>query len=443
MDPYENLLVEPESALIARTFATYGEEFHYASQLTGEDFREAHLGEIWQAIKATFCANWSYTEITKPETYKALSAKARQRLIELAQWEKPLAKTDYLANKIKEQANLKHARAISNLAGSITLENKSSRLEEIKRLNALLEDSAETNQKQDQATRAVDFINKLQRLPEFIPTHSEALNEIIDGFHAGRFYLLAARTSIGKTAVALNLAWGLKTRAKVCFYTLEMTEQEILRRLASLETGTSNGQIKQQATSEINEVLARKFLPVLETSGLEIIANPQGFTMAELRAHALKMKAEGKLEILFIDQLDKIRPSGKLASASEYEILTKHSTQLKQLALELEVPLVLLAQINREGNETPTLKHLKGSGQLEQDADLVFLLDRKGDPSEKEIELSFNVAKNRHGKTGKIFYRWQGDLMRLLEPRETGFRRPDFNPADSVARTYTPAGTAF
>jgi replicative DNA helicase len=434
---------EQEEDLIARTFNTYGAEFHHASQLTGEDFTEAHLGEIWEAVKATYCANWSYTDLLTAETFKTLKPKAREALLVLCQREKPLAKTDYLAQQVKEQAELKHARSISDLAGSMTLENKTSRLEEIKKLNALLEDRPETTSPRDQVSRAVDFINSLQREPEFISTNSPALNELIDGFHAGRLYVLAARTGIGKTAVALNLSWGLKTRAKVCFYSLEMTEQEILRRLASLETGTSNGQIKQQATSEINEVLARKFLPALETSGLEIIANPQGFTMAELRAHALKMKAEGKLEILFIDQLDKIKPSGRLASASEYEILTKHSTQLKQLALELEVPLVLLAQINREGNEAPTLKHLKGSGQLEQDADLVFLLDRKGNPSDKEIELSFNVAKNRHGKTGKIFYRWQGDLMRLLEPRETGFRRPDFNPADSVARNYSPAGTAF
>jgi replicative DNA helicase len=325
----------------------------------------------------------------------------------------------------------------------MTLENKTSRLEEIKKLEALLEDKPETTNPRDQVQRAVDFINSLQREAEFISTNSPALNDLIDGFHAGRLYVLAARTAVGKTAVALNLAWGLRGRAKVCFYTLEMTEPEILRRLASLETGTSSGQIRQQATSEINEVLARKFLPAVENSGLEIVFNSEGFTMAELRAHALKMKAEGKLEILFIDQLDKIKATGKLAGLNPYEILTKHSTQLKQLALELEVPLVLLAQINPEGTEKPELHHLKGSGQVEQDADLVFLLDRKGDPAEKEIELIFNVAKNRHGKTGKIFYRWQGDLMRLVEPRETGFRRPAFNPADSVATRYTPAGTAF
>jgi replicative DNA helicase len=434
---------QTEEALIARTFGTYGAEFQHASELRGEDFTEPHLGEIWEAVKATFGANWSYTELTKPETFKTLSPKARETLLALSLVEKPLAKTDYLAQKVKEQGNLKHAKAISDLAGSMTLENKAQRLEEIKHLETLLEDTPETTKPRDQVQRAVDFINALQSEPDFIPTHSPALNDLIDGFHNGRLYLLAARTGIGKTAVSLNLAWGLRERAKVCFYSLEMTEKEILGRLASLETQTPHSQIKQPATPATNEALARKFLPALEKSGLEIISPKQGLTMAELRADTLKKKAEGKLEVLVIDQFDKIKATGRLASASEYEVMTKHSTQLKQLALELEVPLVLLAQINRDGSEAPSLKHLKGSGQLEQDADLVFLLDRKGDPSEPEVELSFNVAKNRHGKTGKIFYRWQGDLMRLVEPRETGFRRPGFNPADSVATNYTPAGTAF
>lgn len=431
---------EHEEDLIARTFQTYGAELPSASNLRGEEFSEPHLGEIWEAIKETYKANWDYTALFSVK----LSKKAAETYHHIATKEFiPLAKTDYLASQIRADSKLKFAKTISDLSGSMSLENQTTRLEEIKKLTALLEAPNLPQKQPDQTERAIAFINSLQSEAEFIPTHSPALNEFIDGFQAGRFYVLAARTSVGKTAVALNLAWGLKGKSKVAFYSLEMTEKEILARIASLETGLPHSQIKQRATSETNEVLARKFLPEFEKSGFEIIANPQGFTMAELRSHALKLKAEGKLELLVIDQLDKIKASGRLSTASEYEILTKHSTQLKQLALELEVPLLLLCQINREGNEEPTLKHLKGSGQLEQDADLVFILHRKQDPSEKEIELSFLVAKNRHGKTGKIFFRWQGDLMRLGEPRQTGFRPQAFNPADSLAREYTPAGTAF
>jgi replicative DNA helicase len=444
MDPYAvrstYLPRELEQGLLNRTFYTYGAELHEAGNLSPEDFTEPHLAELWAGIKETFTnpKTWSYCDLLNLK----LSARARQILLRDLSLEEN-GKTSYWAREIRANAQLKHALTLSELSASMTKENKEQRLEEIKKIQTLLERPADL-EKVEPIQLAVDFVNELQYAPEFIETNSPALNDLIDGFHPGRLYLLAARTSVGKTAVALNLAWGLKGRAKVGFYSLEMTSREILGRLASLETGWLHSRIKQKADQETNEVLARNFIPAFEKSGFEIITNPQGFTMAELRSHALELRQQGKLEVLVIDQLDKIRAAGKLSTASEYEILTKHSTQLKQLALELNVPLILLCQINREGNEEPSLKHLKGSGQLEQDADLVFLLHRTQPATEREVELSFNVAKNRHGSTGKVFYRFQGDLMRLVEPKSNYYTKPSFNPADSVRKnTWTTAGTAF
>jgi replicative DNA helicase len=425
-----------EENLISKVFYSYGEELHLVSSLQGKEFSEPHLGEVWEAIKETYKPNWSYVELFSLK----LSPKARQTLGFIPIMEFPIS-TGYLAEKIREEAKLHLAKRVSDLSASMTLENKQARLLEIKELTALLEAPITFETGITQTGRTISFLNSLQREPEFIPTHSPALNEYIDGLHPGNFIVLAARPSVGKTAVALNLAWGLKGKAKVAFYSLEMTEAEILRRLASLETGLPLKQIKQKATYEVSTKLAEDFLPAYETSGLEIVTNPQGFTMAELRSHALKLKQEGNLEVLVIDQLDKIRPSGRLSSATEYEILTKHSTALKQLALELEVPIILLAQINREGNEEPTLKHLKGSGQLEQDADLVFILHRKTDQQDRETELSFSIAKNRQGETGKIFYKWQGEQMRLVEPKVFGWNKPATNPADTVAKTFNHQAT--
>jgi replicative DNA helicase len=423
-----------EENLISKVFYSYGAELHLVSSLQGKEFSEPHLGEIWEGIKETYKANWSYVELFSLK----LSAKARETLGSISIMEFPIS-TLYLAETIRGEAKLHLGKKLGDLSSSITLENKQARLLEIKELTALLEAPITFETGRSQTARTIDFLNSLQRDPEFIPTHSPALNEYIDGLHKGNFIVLAARPSVGKTAVALNLAWGLKGKAKVAFYSLEMTEAEILRRLSSLETGLPLKQIKQKAGYEVSTKLAQDFLPVFETSGLEIVTNPQGFTMAELRSHALKLKQEGKLEVLILDQLDKIRASGRLASATEYEILTKHSTALKQLALELEVPIILLAQINREGNEEPTLKHLKGSGQLEQDADLVFILHRKTDQQDRETELSFSIAKNRQGETGKIFYKWQGEQMRLVEPKVFGWNKPDPNPAKTaldLAKTY-------
>jgi replicative DNA helicase len=417
-----------EEDLITKTLFTFGTELYLVSSLQGKEFTEPHLGEIWEGIKETYKPNWSSADLFSLK----LSAKARETLGSVSSLELPITSL-YLAEQIRAEGKLHLAKKVSALSASMTLENKQANLLEIKELTALLEAPITFENGRDQTARTIDFLNRLQREPEFIPTHSPALNEYIDGLNKGNFIVLAARPSVGKTAVALNLAWGLKGRAKVAFYSLEMTEDEILRRVASLETGIPLKQIKQPPSNEVSNRLAGEFLPALETSGLEIITHPQGFTMAELRSHTMKLKQEGKLEVLVIDQLDKIRASGRLSSASEYEILTKHSTALKQLALELEVPVILLAQINREGNEEPTLKHLKGSGQLEQDADLVFILHRKTDQQERETELSFSIAKNRQGETGKIFYRWQGEQMKLLEPKSFGWNKPAFNPADRVA----------
>lgn len=429
-----------EEKLLARTFQTYGSEVSKAGALQGEDFKDPHLAEIWEAVLATLKPNWNYTALLDLK----LSAKAQDFLFSVQLEEKEHGGTEFYGNKIKEQAKLKHALALSDLTAKMTLENKASTLQQITHLTALLQAPIDLETEATQEDKVSKFINALQKEADFIPSGSKALNGFIDGFSKGRFYIIAARAGVGKTAVALNLLWGLPKETKAVFYSLEMTEEEILGRLASLSTGLPHSRIKAKADPETSQVLARDFYPYFDGENkkhLEIIQPKRALTMADLRAELTKRKEDGNLDIVFIDQFDKIAASKEMAKASEYERFTKHSIELKQLALELEVPLVLLCQINREGNEDPHLKNLKGSGQLEQDADLVFILHTKGDPSEPKKELSFSIAKNRHGKQGRIFYQFEGDLMKLSEPSGSTWGSP--SPADRVAPRYSPAGTAF
>jgi replicative DNA helicase len=431
---------EQEERLIARTFYTYGAELPLAETLTEEDFTEPHLAEIWGAIKQT-CQNpktWSSAELFSLK----LSSKARETLLSPPWFQDELGKTNYFVLEIKKEAQLKHAKKISDLYGSINSGNLETRLEEIKKLNQLLERPLQVETEKTPLEKIIDFVNSLQGEPDFIESNSPALNELIEGFYPGRLYVLAARTGLGKTAVALNFAWGLKGRAKVGFYSLEMTETEILKRLITIETGLSSRRIKKRADQETNEIMSRQFVPEFSEAGFGIFTSPQGFTMAQLRAHALNLKEQGQLDFLVIDQLDAIVSTGKLAYANPFEKLTFHSQQVKKLALELNVPVILLAQINREGEDKPGLIHLKGSGQIEQDADLVFILSGNPEPSQR-TELKLTLAKNRHGSTGAVFYGWQGELMRITEPKSNHYTKPSFNPADTIRATWTTAGTAF
>jgi len=221
-----------EERLISKVFYSYGAELHLVSSLQGKEFSEPHLGEIWEAVKETYKANWSSADLFSLK----LSAKAKETLGSIEILEFPIS-TLYLAEKIRAEAKLHLAKRLSDLYASMNLENQQARQLEAKELEALLEAPVTFETGRDQTARTIDFLNSLQREPEFITTHSPALNEYIDGLHPGNFIVLAARPSVGKTAVALNLAWGLKGKARVAFYSLEMTENELLRRLASLETG--------------------------------------------------------------------------------------------------------------------------------------------------------------------------------------------------------------
>lgn len=402
-----------EKELIAFTFGKFGKDFHEAAHLAQEDFEDPHLGAIWEAIKATMKPRWAFTEITEGEIYKTLSVKARAYVRELAALDPLPGSVKFYAREIKAAANLRHAKTLATLANEITLENRAQKLKEIRQLEALLETSPDQQPKTEEQS-FIGWQNRLHEAPNYLETNSPSLDEKIKGWQPGGLYILAARPGIGKTAVALNLIWLLRERAKTCFYSLEMPAAQIYARLASIATGWQHSEIDKTISPQTAQVLARDFTEPYLASGIQVIAEPAGFTMNSLRAHAIKQKAEGNLDFLVIDQLDKIR--GDRNYPGDYERFTAHSTALKQLALELDVPLLLLCQINREGDEVPALTHLKSSGQLEQDGDLVLLLHRKGEPSLGEVDLVLNVAKNRHGKTGLIRYRWQGDNLRLTDP---------------------------
>ncbi|NBW14503.1 MAG: hypothetical protein EBR82_41545, partial [Caulobacteraceae bacterium] len=319
-----------------------------------------------------------------------------------------------LAYQIKTHAKLKLRHQIAELSSGITEDNKQQHLEQITKLAAILASPVLLEKEKNTFTQTIDFLNELQHQPDYLETASPALNEFIDGFQKGCLYVLAGRPAMGKTSVALNFAWGVSHKAKVAFYSLEMTQKEILRRLMSIETQTPHKRIKKTADTWTTETLSSGFLPVMERSSFEVVAPLGGLTIEQIRADAIRRKQENKLDLLVIDQLDAIAYAGKLNT--EYEQLSFKVRQIKQLALELEVPILLLCQINREGNEEPQLKHLKGTGQIEQTADLVFLIHSPAEAQDR-TEITFRIAKNRHGETGKVFYGWKGSTLTLEEPK--------------------------
>ena len=248
------------------------------------------------------------------------------------------------------------------------------------------------------------------------------------GWQKGNLIILGARPSVGKTAFALNLARNAAVEFGhgVAFFSLEMTNVELTDRLIASESGISSDKLKGKVkmTQEEWQVLERSITKLVKAP-LYIDETP-GITLAEFVAKSKRLVREKRVEIIFVDYLQ-LMHSGKPQQGgfSKVQEVTEISNTLKTTAKDLKVPIIALAQLNRNlmsragSNGKPVLSDLKDSGSIEQDADMVIFIHRPGmlGMSEDLTEAEILIAKNRSGQVGAIPMRYNGDLVRFEDAR--------------------------
>jgi replicative DNA helicase len=244
-------------------------------------------------------------------------------------------------------------------------------------------------------------------------------DEYWGGFCGGDLIVLAARTSIGKTALALGIAeHNAQNGRPVLFITLEMRDSELIDRTLSRLTGCSLAKLRNGQFGESNEfrLTAEDFERLnqaadsLEDVGLFVHDRPSIKT-SEIRAAAKLTQARHGLSLLVVDMVNLVKPDDP--KRDRHEQLGQITRDLKALAKELNVPILLLAQINREAEKSsgePSLIHLKESGSLEENADMVMLLHRA---DRMTTEGKLIVAKNRHGQVNKMDLEFVGDEIQF------------------------------
>jgi replicative DNA helicase len=226
------------------------------------------------------------------------------------------------------------------------------------------------------------------------------------GIRPGELMVVAAATSAGKSALALHLAVRTAMEGSaVGFVSLEMSGSEIFGRAASL---VAQVPVPEDADT-LSESQQRRFLDGLaRVRKLPIAVHDRGdVDIARLRRIALSWKRTSDIKLLIIDYLGLMRPTNP--KAPRYEQVSEISRGLKQLAVELKLPVVALSQVNREGAKSDQLRlyNLRDSGSVEQDASSVLLLTQKGQDKAGEREILADLAKNRNGRTGEatLFFR--------------------------------------
>lgn len=258
---------------------------------------------------------------------------------------------------------------------------------------------------------------RLTRVPTGFPT-LDILT--YSGFAPGNLVILAARPSVGKTAVMLQMA---KTASAAGFtpsvFNIEMGNKELAQRML---VGT--GYVSQSQIAHGNVDWSEMERAIQEVSSARMHLYDDRAKVEEIATQIVLNHRQGCCDIAFIDYLGLMTTSDKRPL---YQVISDITKRLKQLAKSCEIPIVLLCQLNRASaieNRPPQLSDLRDSGSIEQDADIVLMLEREGEIEDTRRHIDMWVRKNRQGKAGNIYIQLDADES-FNNFTDGGLRTPD------------------
>jgi replicative DNA helicase len=259
-----------------------------------------------------------------------------------------------------------------------------------------------------QSFKAIEEAYTLKRLITGVATGFKDLDEMTSGLQRGDLIILAARPSMGKTSLALNIAQhvGTKERLTVGVFSLEMSKEQLFLRLLSGEAGIDGQRLRTGFLHADDWGKLTTALTTLSEAQIFIDDTP-GVGVLEMRAKSRRLQSEHGLDLLVVDYIQLMQGRGRFDNRTQE--LGAISRSLKQLAKELSVPILVLSQLSRapeaRSDHKPQLSDLRESGALEQDADVVMMIFREDvyNPTpENENVAELIIAKQRNGPTGSV-----------------------------------------
>ena len=258
-----------------------------------------------------------------------------------------------------------------------------------------------------------------------IPTGFRGLDRMTSGLHNGQMIVIAARPSMGKTALAMNIAenCAIDHNIPVGVFSLEMSSEELVKRMLCSKAKVNLRKIRDGFLSE------RDFHP-LTTAASQLMKAPlfvddsAGLSINQVRARARRMKQQHDIRLLIIDYMQLMRAPSRRADLSRQVEIADISAGVKALAKELKIPIIVLSQLNRQPEQReggrPKLADLRESGAIEQDADVVGLLVRpevyaeeEGDKAAEKGKAILVIAKQRNGPTGDVHLTFLSEYTRF------------------------------
>ena len=269
-----------------------------------------------------------------------------------------------------------------------------------------------------------------------LATHFVDLDKMLNGLNPSNLMILAARPAMGKTAFALNIAENIcfKGGIPVGIFSLEMSAEQLVHRIIcsqsevesdKIKTGALNGGEFQRIVTAVNQMQSHTM----------VIDDQPGLKINDLRARARRMKESYAIQFLVIDYLQLITGSGSYRTQENRQNeISEISRMLKNLARELNIPILCLSQLSRKVEERqghrPMMSDLRESGSIEQDSDIVMFMLRREyyDPMDKPGMAEIIVAKNRHGGIGSVNLTYRKEIVQFANYTPMKFGAYDKEP---------------
>jgi replicative DNA helicase len=271
----------------------------------------------------------------------------------------------------------------------------------------------------DAAANRIELAHKKRGKPIGVATGFTDFDRMTGGLKPGQLIIIAARPSMGKSAFATNIAEHacLTDAVPTALFSLEMTGEELMERVLCTQSGIKLQRVRDGFMSK--EEMSRLGHMVGEIAGAPLyLDETPALSIAAFRARARRAVAKHGVKLLIVDYLQLMKGSTKRAAQDRRLEIDEISSGLKATAKELGVPVIALSQLNRDAEERaePKLSHLRESGSIEQDADVVALLHRPERVTHKEEDRGKAVlilAKQRNGPVGRIEMHFDGEITRF------------------------------
>lgn len=421
---------EAEAAALSAMCFDVAAAWELVGLLAAEDFYETRNAALFGVLRAML-------EMKKPLEPGAIIAEleaakklevigGRSRLAEVLDTSAAPANAAYYAARVRDAAEL---RALIRIGSELVRDayDRGSEPGTLKdRAASALLDAVVKNSAADSIGARDLMVDEMNRIdlgaePVRIPSGLPDLDRIIDGFRPGELVIVAGRPSMGKTALGTTIVRevALRRRVPVALFSLEVPRAAIAQNMLAQHARVDASRVRKGRLSKLEHERVEQAARELAEAPFEV-CDPAALTILGLRAKARELRLRRGLALLVVDYLQLVGASSRRTENRNEEV-SEVSRGLKQLARELGIPVIAMAQLSRavesrDGNR-PRLSDLRDSGSIEQDADIVLMLYReayyKPDKPELEGKAEVIVAKNRNGPTGTARLTFEKECLRF------------------------------